>query len=66
MSADVCFVWLFAAVSTVQHPSCAGAQGMFCHCTVVPPYPRVIRSKTYRGYVKPRVIPNAIYNVIFV
>jgi hypothetical protein len=23
-------------------------------------------SKTYRGYVKPRIIPNAIYNVIFV
>jgi hypothetical protein len=33
--------------------------------TGVPPYPRVIRSKTYRGYVKPRIIPNAIYNVIF-
>jgi hypothetical protein len=35
-----------------------------------PPYPRVIRSKTYRGYGKPRIIPNAIYitsyNVIFV
>jgi len=28
-------------------------------------YPRVIRSKTYRGYVKPRIKPNAIYNVIF-
>jgi len=25
-----------------------------------PQYPRVIRSKTYRGYVKPRIIPNAI------
>jgi hypothetical protein len=34
--------------------------------TVVPPYPRVIRSKTYHGYAKPRIIPNAIYNVIFV
>jgi hypothetical protein len=34
--------------------------------TGVPPYPLVIRSKTYRGYVKPRVIPDAIYNVIFV
>jgi hypothetical protein len=34
--------------------------------TVVPPYPRVIRSKTYCGYVKPRIIPNAIYNVTFV
>jgi len=30
-----------------------------------PPYSRVIRFKTYRGYVKPRIIPNAIYNVIF-
>jgi hypothetical protein len=28
-------------------------------------YLPVIRSKTYRGYVKPRIIPNAIYNVIF-
>jgi hypothetical protein len=34
--------------------------------TDVPPYPRVIRSNTYRGYVKPRIIPNAIHNVIFV
>jgi hypothetical protein len=33
-------------------------------CTVVPPYSRVIRSKTYRGYVKPRIIPNAICNDI--
>ena len=31
-----------------------------------PPYPRVIRSKTYRSYVKPQIIPNAIQNVIFV
>jgi len=29
-----------------------------------PPYPRVIGSKTYRSYVKPRIIPNAIYNVL--
>jgi hypothetical protein len=34
--------------------------------TVVPPYPQVIRSKTYCRYVKPQTIPNAIYNVIFV
>jgi hypothetical protein len=34
--------------------------------TVVPPYPRVIRYKSYRGYVKPRTIPNATHNVIFV
>jgi hypothetical protein len=33
---------------------------------VLPPYPWVIRSMTYRGYVKPQIIPNAIYNVIFV
>jgi hypothetical protein len=26
----------------------------------VPPYPQVIRSKTYRGYVKLLIIPNAI------
>jgi len=29
-----------------------------------PLYPPVIRSKTYRGYRKQRIIPNAIYNVI--
>jgi hypothetical protein len=33
---------------------------------VVPPYLRLIRSKTYRGYVKLQIIPNAIYKVIFV
>jgi len=26
-----------------------------------PLYPQVIRSKTCRSYVKPRIIPNAIY-----
>jgi hypothetical protein len=36
------------------------------YITVVPPYLRVIRSKTYPRYVKPRIIPNAIYNVIIV
>jgi hypothetical protein len=35
-------------------------------CTVVPPYLRVIRFKTYRGYEKLWIIPNAMYNVIFV
>jgi hypothetical protein len=34
--------------------------------TVVPPYPWVIRYKTYRGNGKPQIIPNALYNVIFV
>jgi hypothetical protein len=34
--------------------------------TVLPQYPRVMRSKTYRGYVKPRIVPNAMYNVMFV
>jgi len=29
-----------------------------------PPYPRVTRSKTYRCYLKPLIIPHAIYNVI--
>jgi hypothetical protein len=33
---------------------------------VVPLYPRVIRSKTYRGHVTPRIIPNAVHNVTFV
>jgi hypothetical protein len=32
----------------------------------VPPYSRVIGSKTYLGYVKPRIILKAICNVIFV
>jgi hypothetical protein len=32
----------------------------------MPPYLWVIRSKSYRGYVKPRIIPNAIFKVIFV
>jgi hypothetical protein len=34
----------------------------------VPPYKRVTRSKIYRGYVKPQILPSAIYsyNVIFV
>jgi hypothetical protein len=27
-----------------------------------PPYPQVICSKTYRSYVKPRIILNAYYN----
>jgi hypothetical protein len=30
------------------------------------PYPQVIHSKTYRDYVKPQIILNAICNVIFV
>ena len=34
------------------------------YCTGGSPYLRVIRSKTYHGYVKPWIIPNAIYNVI--
>jgi hypothetical protein len=29
--------------------------------TGVPPYPQVKRSKTYRGYVKPRIIQNAVH-----
>jgi len=33
-------------------------------CTGGPTYLQVIRSKTYRGYVKLWIIPNAIYNVI--
>jgi hypothetical protein len=33
---------------------------------ILRPYPLVIRSMTYRSYVKPQIIPHAIYNVIFV
>jgi hypothetical protein len=34
--------------------------------TGVPQYARVIRSKTYHSYMKPRIVPNAIYNDIYV
>jgi hypothetical protein len=34
--------------------------------TVVPPYPRVISSKTYRGCPKPRIVANPIYKSFFV
>jgi hypothetical protein len=34
--------------------------------TGVPQYLWVIRSKTYRGYMKPQIIPSAIHNVIYV
>jgi hypothetical protein len=33
---------------------------------VVPLYLRVIHSKTYRDYMKPRIVTNAIYNMICV
>jgi hypothetical protein len=33
---------------------------------VMPPYPRVIFAETYHGYVKPRIIPNAVCNMILV
>jgi hypothetical protein len=29
-----------------------------------PPYPPAVCSKTYHGYAKLRIIPNAAYNVI--
>jgi hypothetical protein len=38
---------------------------LHCQYTVVPVYPQVIRSETYHGYVKPRIILNVMY-VIFV
>ena len=34
-----------------------------CDYTDRPPYPRVIRSKAYHGYVKVRIITDATYNV---
>jgi hypothetical protein len=37
-----------------------GDHYLFCGI-VVPPYLRVIRSKIYRGYAKPWIIPSAIY-----
>jgi hypothetical protein len=47
-------------------PSGKAVKNSLIHNTGVPPHPRVIRSKARRGYVKPRIIPNAIYNGIFV
>jgi hypothetical protein len=42
------------------------ASKMFGHrYTVVPPYARVIHCKTYRVYVKSRIIPNSIYDAMF-
>ena len=38
--------------------------GMYVY-TGGPRYPRVIGSKTYRSYVKPRIVPNAIYIYIY-
>jgi hypothetical protein len=34
--------------------------------TVVPPYPRVILSKTYRGCPKPQIVANPINKLFFV
>jgi hypothetical protein len=49
--------------------TCMGSEGtaplILNLSTGVPPYPQVICSKTYFGYQKPQIIPNAIYNVIF-
>jgi hypothetical protein len=68
----------FTVVRSTDRPACGRSlyrliyTGRIIHSTLgkintgVPPYPRVILSKTHRGYVKPRIIPNAIYNVIFV
>jgi hypothetical protein len=56
---DICYLGLVLG-------SHEGKMGIFYSIsayTVVPPYPRVIRSKTYRGYVKPRIIPKAIQGV---
>jgi hypothetical protein len=52
-------------ISKINDREGKGQKSFLTLYTVVPPYPRVIRSETYRGYVKPQVIPNAIYNVIF-
>jgi hypothetical protein len=43
-----------------------GKQNLAWSSTSVPPYPQVIRSKTYHGYVKPWIMLNTIYNMIFV
>jgi len=37
---------------------------MFKQITGGPPYLRVVHSKTYCGYMKPWIIPNATRNVI--
>jgi hypothetical protein len=61
-------VWFITAeaLDHIQARSCGMCNGQigtwagFPPSTGVPPYPRVIRSKTYRCYVKPRIIPKAI------
>jgi hypothetical protein len=57
---------LLVALTLLQHLS-QTLVGLQYRCAP-PPYTLVIRSKTYSGYVKLRVLPNAIYiyNVIFV
>jgi hypothetical protein len=52
-----------SAFSSSSYSSC---QLQLNQSAGVPPYLRVIRPKTYRGYVKRRIILNVIYNVIFV
>jgi hypothetical protein len=49
----------------LQNKEYATASLLICNYRRVP-ISTVIRSKTYSGYVKPRIIPNAIYNVTFV
>jgi hypothetical protein len=44
----------------------SGTRTVFSPNTGVTPYPRVIRSKSYRVYVKPRKILKAINNALFV
>jgi hypothetical protein len=58
--------WLSVTLSTITYFIDCSYIHWTKFCTVVPPYPQVIRSKTYRSYIKPQIIPNAIYNVIFV
>jgi hypothetical protein len=46
MNSSFCFHWLSLQCFLIGY-------------TVVPPYPRVIRSETYWGYVKLQIVPNA-------
>jgi len=59
------FVFRFKGHATVRDGETASGYGEQLQIQA-PPYPRVIRSKTYRVYVKPRIISNSMYeyNVI--
>jgi len=53
------FIMLHLFVSPYISVKCGGIDTIYKQA----PYPRVIRSKTYHGYMKLRIILNAVYRV---